>query len=190
LFPLLRAAGTSRVVNVVSSAHALWQGDPFDDLHTTAGYVGLQALARAKLLALLWTLALTRRPEGRHIAVSATNPGMAWTPGTQALTREAVPSWGFVWPLVRLVQRSASPEKAAYSSILLASSLDAAGIGGKYFESAGRAVAPSAAARDPTNQNRAWEVLSDLVQQASTAVEPAVPPSTPAPRWSERFRWI
>jgi NAD(P)-dependent dehydrogenase (short-subunit alcohol dehydrogenase family) len=175
LLPLLGAAGRSRVVNVVSSAHALWRGDPFDDVPRGAPrHVGLEAHARAKLLALLWTLAFARRPEGRGIAVNATNPGMAWTPGTRALTREAVPRWRYVWPLVRLVQRTASPERAARSPIHLASSPDTAGLSGEYFESGGRPAKPSPAARDPRNQDRAWRLLSDLVEHAPTALERSV----------------
>ena len=111
---------------------------------------------------------------------------MAWTPATQGLTREAVPSWRFIWPLVRFVQRRASPERAARSSIRLAASPDIAGVSGKYFESAGRPAAPSAAARDPMNQDRAWRVLSDLVEQAPTALEPAVRTIVPAPRPTSR----
>jgi NAD(P)-dependent dehydrogenase (short-subunit alcohol dehydrogenase family) len=190
LLPLLHAAGKSRVVNVVSRAHALWRRCPFDDLHSTAGYVGIHALARAKLLNLLWTLALAHRPEGRHIAVNATHPGRAWTPGTQALTREAVPSWRFAWPLVRFVQRRASPERAARSSIRLAASPDIAGVSGEYFESLGRPAAPSTAARNPVNQDRAWRVLSELVDRAPTALPPSPRTTIPVPRPRPEFGWI
>jgi NAD(P)-dependent dehydrogenase (short-subunit alcohol dehydrogenase family) len=43
LLPLLQAAGKSRVVNVVSRAHARWRGCPFEDLHSAAGYAGIEA---------------------------------------------------------------------------------------------------------------------------------------------------
>ena len=189
LLPLLHAAGKSRVVNVVSSAHALWRSDPFADLCSTARYVGIQVLARAKLLTLLWTLALARRPEGRHIAVNATHPGTAWTPGTEALTREAAPSSRFLRPVLRFVRRRASPARAARSSVHLAASPDIAGVSGEYFESGGRPATPSAAARDSLNQDRAWRVLSDLVERAPTALEPAVRTIVSARR-SHEFGWI
>jgi hypothetical protein len=35
------------------------------------------------------------------VTANAVNPGSAWTPGTAALTPEAVPSWRPIWPLVR-----------------------------------------------------------------------------------------
>jgi NAD(P)-dependent dehydrogenase (short-subunit alcohol dehydrogenase family) len=42
--------------------------------------MGIQAYAHAKLLNLLWTLALARRLEGSGVVVNATNPGMAGRP--------------------------------------------------------------------------------------------------------------
>ena len=189
LLPVLHAAGKSRVVNVISGAHALWGGDPFDDLHGTASYVGIRALARAKLLGLLWTLALARRPESRHVAVNATNPGRVWTPGTQALAREVARPWRITWPFVRFIRRWASPERAARSSIHLAACPDLAGVTGEYFEGAGRPAAPCAAALDTTNQDRAWRVLSDLVQRAPTRLEPVVSTAIPAPRRSP-LTWL
>jgi NAD(P)-dependent dehydrogenase (short-subunit alcohol dehydrogenase family) len=51
----------SRIVNVVSSAYAMWARDPFDDLDARGRYVGIEAIAHAKLLNLLFTLALARR---------------------------------------------------------------------------------------------------------------------------------
>jgi NAD(P)-dependent dehydrogenase (short-subunit alcohol dehydrogenase family) len=178
LRPALHAAGAARVVNVVSSAHALWRRDPFEDLQATAGYVGLDMHARAKLLNLLWTFALARRLAGSGVTVNATNPGMAWTPGTQALTREAVPAWRWIWPIVRLVQRRASAQRAARSPLHLAESPELATVTGAYFESGARPARPSASARDPSNQERAWQVLSDLVTRAPTAMAPA-PVSAP-----------
>jgi hypothetical protein len=50
-----------------------------------------------------WTLALAGWLDGTGVVAYATNPGTAWTPGTQALTRQAVPAWRWVWPAVRLL---------------------------------------------------------------------------------------
>jgi NAD(P)-dependent dehydrogenase (short-subunit alcohol dehydrogenase family) len=110
LLPGLRRTH-GRGINIVSSAFKMAKGDPFADLSLEAGYVGIKAYARAKWLNLLWTRALaTREPD---ITVYAVNPGMAWTPSTQALTPAAVPAWRLVWPIVRWFQRRASAEKAA-----------------------------------------------------------------------------
>lgn len=167
LLDLLQTTDGARVVNVVSSAHAMWHRDPFDDLQAVTRYVGIEIHARAKLVALLWTLAAARRPEFRSIAVNATNPGMAWTPGTRALRREAVPFWRFVWPVVRVIQRFASARNAACSSIALATSPAFAGVSGLYLESDCKLATPSRLARDVDDQDQAWRVLSDLVATLS-----------------------
>ena len=167
LLPLLRQSAPARVITVVSSAHAMWKRDPFEDLHLQQRYVGIEAYAHAKLLGLLWTLALARRLEGTGVVVNATNPGMAWTPGTQSLTPQAVPAWRLVWPLVRLLQRRASAEAAARSSVFLATSEEAAGITGQYFESRSRPKRPSALALDVGNQERAWKLAATLIAAAA-----------------------
>ncbi|HET7088936.1 MAG TPA: SDR family NAD(P)-dependent oxidoreductase [Anaerolineae bacterium] len=169
LLQLLRESAPARIVNVVSSAHAMWKRDPFEDLDARERYVGIEAHAHAKLLNLLWTFALARRLEGSGVVVNATNPGMAWTPSTQALTPQAVPAWRFTWPLVRWIQRRASAEAASRSSVFLASSDDAASVSGMYFESDAKPKRPSALALDIGNQERAWELAATLVARAPTA---------------------
>lgn len=168
LLSLLRTDTPSRVVNLVSSAHGMWEGDPFEDLGAEERYVGIEAYARAKLLNLLWTLALARRLEGSGVVANAVNPGMAWTPGTRALTPEAVPAWRFFWPLVRLVQRRASAEAASKAPVFLASSDDSAAVSGAYYESDAEPKRPSALALDTTNQERAWGLAAKLVARAPT----------------------
>lgn len=173
LLPLLRQSAPARVVTLVSSAHTMWKRDPFEDLQTRQRYVGIEAYARAKLLSLLWTLALARRLEGSGVVVNATNPGTAWTPGTQALTPQAVSAWRWVWPLVRWVQRRASPEAAARSPVFLASAEETAAITGQYFESKGQPKRPSALALDVSNQERAWELAATLIASAPTVARPS-----------------
>jgi retinol dehydrogenase-14 len=171
LLPLLRSGAPSRVVTVVSSAHAMWKRDPFQDLQSEQRFVGIEAYAHAKLMSLLWTFALARRLEGSGVVVNATNPGMAWTPGTQAMTREAVPAWRWVWPVVRWFQRRASAEAASRSSVFLASSEEAAAVTGRYFESKAQPERPSALALDVGNQERAWALAAELVAHARTCQE-------------------
>jgi NAD(P)-dependent dehydrogenase (short-subunit alcohol dehydrogenase family) len=131
LLPALRRSPQARVVNISSSAFQMWKRDPFEDLDAKGGYIAIQACAHAKLLGLLFTLALARREVG--LRVNAPNPGMAWTPGTEALTPEAVPAWRFIWPVVRWFQRRASPEAAARGPVFLASSPEAS-FSGRYLE--------------------------------------------------------
>jgi NAD(P)-dependent dehydrogenase (short-subunit alcohol dehydrogenase family) len=112
LLPMMLERGSARVVNVVSSAFKMAKRDPFDDLLCERSYVPLQVLARAKLLAIVWTAALADEYRGGALSAVAVNPGTAWTPGTEALTRDTIPAWRYIWPVVRLFQRRADPDRA------------------------------------------------------------------------------
>ena len=167
LLPLLTQRPGARVVNMSSSAYKMWHQGPFEDIQSQRGYVGIQAHAHAKLLNLIWTFALARQFRPQKVAVNATNPGAAWTPGTAQLTPEAVPAWKYVWPVVRFFQRRGSAAKAARSPLWLAASSEADGLTGTYVEKRKR-LRPKAAA-DPDNQRRVIELAQALVSQAPTA---------------------
>ncbi|HEX5996929.1 MAG TPA: SDR family NAD(P)-dependent oxidoreductase [Jiangellales bacterium] len=155
LLPAL--AAHARVVQVVSTAFTMHSGDPFTEPPT---YTAIAAYARAKQLNLLAIMSLARQLAGRA-TVNAVNPGMAWTPGVQALTPQAVPAWRYVWPLVRMIQRRASPEKAARTPALLA--LHPTG-SGRFHESSGKVKPLPRRLRDPARQDRAWQSVIDTVR--------------------------
>jgi len=122
-----------RCINVVSSAFQMTKGDPLDDIQSEQRYVGIEAHARAKLFALLWTLGLSRRTSQTDVTVTAVNPGMAWTPMTAALTPETVPAWRYIFPVVRFFQRRADPVRAAQNCTALAFAPSLA-VAGRYFD--------------------------------------------------------
>jgi NAD(P)-dependent dehydrogenase (short-subunit alcohol dehydrogenase family) len=117
LLSLLTQSRGARVVNMNSSAYKMWHHDPGDDIQSQRSYVGIQAHAHAKLLNLIWTFALAERLKEHTLAVNATNPGAAWTPGTAQLTPEAIPAWKYIWPIVRFFQRRGSPAKATHTPL-------------------------------------------------------------------------
>jgi NAD(P)-dependent dehydrogenase (short-subunit alcohol dehydrogenase family) len=164
LLPMLTAH--ARVIQVVSSAFTMHTGDPFTEPPT---YTAINAYARAKQLNLLATMSLARQLAG-SATVNAVNPGMAWTPGVQALTPQAVPAWRHVWPLVRMIQRRASPEKAARTPALLA--LHPTG-SGQFYESNGKVKALPQRLSDPALQDRAWQAAVDLAVGHRTIDGPA-----------------
>ena len=165
LLPLLLQSGPTRIVNVVSSsAFHFWKRDPFDDIEARQRFVGIDVHAHAKLLSILFTLSLARRLKESTTVVNAVNPGMAWTPGTAALTRQAVPQWRFVWPIIRWFQRKASAEKAARGPVFLASSSGAT-FSGRFFEGTAE-KALSGRLVDPVLQDRVWQLGESLVAQA------------------------
>jgi NAD(P)-dependent dehydrogenase (short-subunit alcohol dehydrogenase family) len=164
LLPTLSAH--ARVVQVVSSAFTMHTGDPFSEPLT---YTAIAAYARAKQLNLLATMSLARQRGGQTM-VNAVNPGMAWTPGVQALTPKAVPAWRYMWPLVRMIQRRASPEKAACTPALLA--LHPAG-SGQFYESDGKVKPLPQRLRDRALQDHAWETAVDVAIRQQALDRPA-----------------
>jgi NAD(P)-dependent dehydrogenase (short-subunit alcohol dehydrogenase family) len=168
LRPLLLASAPARVVNMNSSAHKMWRRDPLDDLQSRAGYVGISAHARAKLLNLIWTVALARQLDGARVVANAVNPGAAWTPGTAQLTPEAVPFWRPIWPIVRFFQRRGSPQKAAETPLWLALDPAATTVSGGYFEKKEQKKLPSPA-EDPRQRERVMRAAEELLAAAPTS---------------------
>jgi NAD(P)-dependent dehydrogenase (short-subunit alcohol dehydrogenase family) len=124
---------------VTSSSHTLWTRDPLDDLAEGATSSGLARYGQTKLAATLWVSGFARRAEVSKVALYATNPGMAWTGMTTAISTATVPWWlAPLWPFFRLVQRRASPAAAARSSVLLAPAPGLERLTGGYFEKDGR----------------------------------------------------
>jgi len=181
LLPLLQRSTPARIVNVNSAAYILWKGDVFADIQSCESYTGFYAYSRSKYLNLLWTFALAHRLEDgledSWITANAVHPGPAWTTITRTSEARSFPaSMRSLWPVVRLMQRTGSPEKAAHTSIYLASAPEAANITGHYFESNIHPKDPGLAVLDQTEQDKTWELATSLVRDAPTAM-----PSEPEP---------
>ena len=167
LLPVLtRGPGPARCVNVVSSSFKMTKGDPFDDIQAEKDYVGIFVHGRAKLFALLWSLGLSRRIPVSQMAVTAVNPGMAWTSMTQSLGPDIVPAWRHIMPIVRFFQRRADPERAAEhcERLVLA---DPSAIGGRYFDGTKPRELPHNLA-DPSLPDRV-QTIGDELQRAAIA---------------------
>jgi NAD(P)-dependent dehydrogenase (short-subunit alcohol dehydrogenase family) len=93
---LLQASAPARCVNVVSAGFKMWKPDPFQDLQSTQHYVSGDAYAHTKLLNVLCSLALARRLPAEQVTVNLVHPGMSWTPMTQSMTSQTIPSLRFV----------------------------------------------------------------------------------------------
>jgi retinol dehydrogenase-14 len=169
LLPLLQANAPARCVNVVSAAFKMWKPDPFQDLQSTRPFVSGDAYERAKLLNVLFSLALTRRVAAEQVTVNLVHPGMAWTQMTQSMTSQTIPSMRLVWPLVRLVQRRRSPEKAGQRVASLVTSPLVGVTTGQYFEGKPTPKRLSARELDRAYQERAWQLGCRLVAAAATA---------------------
>jgi NAD(P)-dependent dehydrogenase (short-subunit alcohol dehydrogenase family) len=168
LLPLLRARAPARCINVVSAAFKMWKGDPFEDPQSTRRFASGDAYGHTKLLNLLYSLALAQRLPPEQITVNLVHPGLAWTPMTRSMTSQTIPAFRLFWPLLRVVQRSRSPERAGYRVASLIASPLAGDVTGQYFEGGLKPRRLSPRELEPRLQQRAWQLGSQLEAQAST----------------------
>jgi NAD(P)-dependent dehydrogenase (short-subunit alcohol dehydrogenase family) len=166
LLPLLRAAaadsppGSTRVVNVASSAHEFAQDLDWDDLQSAAAFDPNAAYCRAKLANVLFTKELARRLSGTGIVVHAMHPGSvdtAFFSHGDAYMQE----FGRTNPLI-------TPEQGADTIIWLATAPEAAAGSGEYWHER-RAIPASAFACDEQAAARLWQESEALVAASLSA---------------------
>jgi NAD(P)-dependent dehydrogenase (short-subunit alcohol dehydrogenase family) len=171
LLPTFLRSAPARIVNLSSAGYSMWKGDLFADIHSMRAYNGSEAYARSKYLNIVWTFALARSMESRGIVVNAVHPGTAWTAQTRGSEARVFPAaMRPFWPILRLIQRMGSPEKAATTSIYLASSPEAADLTGEYFENSTRPKGMPHEMLDPAIQEQTCELAASLVRNAPTAI--------------------
>lgn len=124
LRPLLKAAGQSRVVNVVSGG-MYSQKLRVDSLEASAeNYAGATAYAKCKRALTVVSEEWAESWAADGIVVNAMHPGWADTPGVES----ALPAFH---TLTRFILRS--PEEGADTIIWLSAASEAAGVSGKLF---------------------------------------------------------
>jgi NAD(P)-dependent dehydrogenase (short-subunit alcohol dehydrogenase family) len=169
LLPLLRTKAPSRCVIVTSAAFKMYKRDPFEDVQSTSEpFIGANAYAQTKVLNLLFELALARRLTDDQITVNMVHPGVTWTDMTRSQTWRANPSWRRIWPIMRLIMRHGSPDKAARRVAFLACAPDAGAHTGRYFERSHDPKRLSTRELDPDHQEHAYELGEQLVASAAT----------------------
>ena len=157
LLPVIRRTPAARIINVSSNAH--FQGRlHLNDLHFRQNtYHGFKAYAASKVAVVLFTRELAERLKGMDITVNALHPGHV-----------ATGIWN-IWPgtwyqalLFKIFKLLMTPrEEAAGNCIYLASSDEAEGITGKYFD--GRNMRePSSQCKDVQVQKALWELSEQL----------------------------
>ena len=169
LHDALAADGTARIVSVSSSGH-LRSPVVFDDINFSGReYEPFAAYGQSKTANVLFAVEATRRWAADGITANALMPGAIETnlqrhmpPGALEAARKRAGS--------SLTMKTV--EQGAATSVLLATSPQLEGIGGRYFEDCNEAelnptgegshgVAPYAL--DPENAERLWELSLDLV---------------------------
>ena len=173
LHDALAAAGNARIVSVSSSGH-LRSPVVFDDLdYAFRDYDPFGAYGQSKTANVLFAVEATRRWASDGITANALMPGGIAT----GLQRHVGGSEYMAQAVERFRQAGAvlkTVEQGAATSVLLATSPQLEGIGGRYFEDCNEAplihrrgeagiggVAPYALDRD--NAERLWEVSLGLV---------------------------
>jgi len=165
----LAAAGDARVVSVSSAGH-LRSPVVFDDInYSFRAYDQWSAYGQSKTANVLLAVEITRRWADDGITANALMPGGIMTNLQRHITQEQ---------LEALRARGGSqlrfktPEQGAATSVLLATSPQLLGIGGRYFEDCNEAstvtrregsfgVAPYAL--DPANAKRLWDVSTEML---------------------------
>ena len=149
LLPVLKATPNSRVVSVSSLAHTSGKLD-FANLQGEQKFNGWKAYSDSKLENVLFTFALARRLTGANVTANCLHPGFVKTGFGHGNS-------GMISNLLGLAQNlfAITPEAGAKTMIHLASSLEIAGITGKYFDKS-KAVSSSAASLDQALQEKLW----------------------------------
>ncbi|WP_066956132.1 SDR family NAD(P)-dependent oxidoreductase [Streptomyces lushanensis] len=134
LRPALAAAGRARVVALSSVGHL---GSPvdFDDIDfVSRPYDPGTAYAQSKTANVLFAVEANRRWAGDGITVNAVHPGAILSNLTRHMDKEqlagVIASGAYVFK---------TPEQGAATSVLVATSPQLEGVGGRYFEDCGEA---------------------------------------------------
>jgi len=145
----LIATPESRIVSTSSAAHR-GAKPAFDDLQSSSSYSSFKVYGRSKLYNILFTRELSRRLKGTGVTANCLHPGFVATRFGDAGSKGAF-GIGF-----RLAKNLAlSPEDGARTLIYLASSQEAAGITGQYFDKCAVAT-PTKQAQDDEAAKRLW----------------------------------
>lgn len=156
LYPLLRNTSEARIINVSSDSHFNARLD-FDNLYLHGRYNGLRSYALSKLGNVLFTYELHRRKKENYINVNAVQPGKVIT---DIGLKHTLWWHGLIWKLRRAGGKT--PLEGAATSIYLASSNEASGMSGKYWDN----CAPKPSSKlsyDKKVASRLWEVSLDLL---------------------------
>ena len=171
LWPALRKASGARVVSLSSRGHVRSAVD-FDDPHfERRPYDKWLAYGQSKTANVLFAVEATRRWHEDGITANAVHPGaIAATNLARHMDRQVLADL-----LASDSLKYKTPEQGAATSVLVATSPQLQGIGGRYFEDCNEAavVDPSASdvggsgvaayALDLANAERLWELSKQLV---------------------------
>lgn len=166
LLNVLKSSSPARVISVTGGMPTRLE---LDDLQAERFYRGLDTYSRAKAAMMTVFYEFAQRLAGTGVSVNVAYPGAAATTMTQAMTPDMVPPFMRVmWPLFGLFMSNAKPERAARSSVYLASSPEVAGVNGGYFNTNSKQVAWPKAVLDESARRQLWRLCERLTGVAGT----------------------
>lgn len=153
LLDVIKKSAPSRIINVSSDIHRYFKIN-LDDLMFKKKYSSQKAYGSAKFAIILFTYELAHRLDGTGVTVNALHPGHARTKMTTT---------NISWIIKKIMNLfSKSPEKAAETSVYLASSPEVEGVSGKYFKKC-MPVKSHKITYDESIQKKVWEISEKLI---------------------------
>lgn len=155
LLPSLQNSQDPRIINVNSDSHFKGKIN-FKDVNLRGNYHGLRAYAQSKLANVLFTYEFNRRNTSAAIAINAVQPGLV---KTDIGLKHTISFHSLVWKIRRLA--GVTPEQGASTSVYLASSEEAKGISGKYWDK----CRPKPASKRAYNEDDAaklWDLSMEM----------------------------
>lgn len=173
LLDLLRASAPARVINVTGGIPGRID---LNNLQAEASFQGLQTYSHAKSIMMAMSYEFAQRLQGTGVTLNVAYPGAAATAMTQAMTPATVPLvMRLIWPLFRVVMNNAKPERAARSSIYLASSADVVGVNGVNFGTNSKPTKWPEDVRNASKRQRLWQISEQLTGMATPAADTTHP---------------
>lgn len=155
LYRNIAACADGRIINIGSDSHKYGRIN-FDDLNLERSYHGLKAYGQSKLANLLFTYELDRLKEHDHVSVYCVQPGLV---KTDIGVKHTNPFHGLMWKLRRL--GGMTPNEAAKTAIYLATSPEASGRSGLYWDRC-QPKPSSVRSRNQEDAARLWEMSERL----------------------------
>lgn len=144
-----------RIINIGSDSHKFGKIN-FDDLNLQSSYHGLKAYGQSKLANLLFTYELHRIKREDHISVYCVQPGLV---KTDIGVKHTNPFHSFMWKLRRL--GGVTPEQAAGTAIYLATTAEAGGKSGLYWDKS-KPKLSSLRSKNTNDAARLWRISEQL----------------------------
>lgn len=167
LQPLLEESAPARVVNVTGGI--VGKVDLTNLQAEKSNYVGFMAYSHSKSILMAASYEMAERFKGKGVTVNVAYPGGVNTTnmGRQPST---LPMW--MRPLMSVVRRTlnTTAEKAALSSIYLASSPEVEGVTGQYFNTNSKPAKWNASVYDGHIRTTIWALSERLAQLQPEAV--------------------